>query len=162
MKRSTIAWVLAFVMIGTIMFVFNSTPNKNTKSISEIFQDDDSQVEYEFIDIAAEKQEVVEEIVEEREEVNVKEKEILIFDDQAKIKASFVIQVASLKAKVNAEKISEDLISKGFSPFIVKRNLKDKGVWYRIYVGEFSTKEEAKELLGKIRLIRKNSFIIKL
>ena len=55
----------------------------------------------------------------------------------------FSIYLASFHTKERAEKAIQQYESKGLSPFWVKINIKDKGVWYRIYAGCFEDEEQA-------------------
>lgn len=73
---------------------------------------------------------------------------------------AFTIQISSFKDKAKADKVFADLKNKGFAPFVITKDLADRGVWYRVYVGEFNTKEEAQALLDKIRVDYPQGFII--
>jgi len=65
----------------------------------------------------------------------------------------FCFQVSSWKKLSVAESEVNRLIRKGFNAFIVKANLGDKkGVWYRVRVGYFNSKEEAIEIQKKVNL----------
>ena len=75
-------------------------------------------------------------------------------------KIPFTIQVASFKDKVHAEKLTEELKNKGFSGYWLARNLGEKGTWYRVYVGNFDSKQQAEELLTKVKNEYTSSFII--
>ncbi len=76
---------------------------------------------------------------------------------------SFTIQVTSSKDKTKAESVLKVIKDKGYSSsYLVTKDLGDKGTWYRIYVGEFATKEQAQELLTKLKENYKDSFIISL
>ena len=72
----------------------------------------------------------------------------------------FTIQVSSFKEKSKAEKVLDELKTKGYSAYIISHNLGEKGLWYRIYVGRFVQKQEAEELLSKIKQDYRDSFII--
>jgi len=70
------------------------------------------------------------------------------------------IQVHSFQDQVKAQKALDDLRKLGFSAEIIKRDLKEKGVWYRVCIGEFETKKQAEEELAKLKEKYKNSFVI--
>ncbi len=55
----------------------------------------------------------------------------------------FSIYLGSFHTKERAEKAIQQYESKGMSPFWVRVNIKDKGVWYRIYTGYFMDEEQA-------------------
>src|SRR3989338_1357358 len=61
------------------------------------------------------------------------------------------IQVHSFQDQAKAQKAVDDLRKLGFSAEIVKRDLKEKGVWYRVCVGEFETKSQAQEELAQLQ-----------
>lgn len=72
----------------------------------------------------------------------------------------FTIQVASAQKRSGAEEVVNRLQKEGMSGFIVAKDLGVKGTWYRVYVGRFSTKEEANQTLEKVKGIYSGSFII--
>lgn len=75
------------------------------------------------------------------------------------LEKKFTIQVASFQEMTRAEKVSTGLKEKGYQPVISAKELPEKGTWYRVFVGDFDTEEEAKSLLDKLREGHKGSFI---
>ena len=73
--------------------------------------------------------------------------------------AGFTIQVASFQDKARAELVSEELKKKGYIPVISAKDLGDKGIWYRVSVGDFESEEKARELLKTLKEDYKDSFI---
>ena len=73
------------------------------------------------------------------------------------------IQVASFRDMNRAQEVQKTLQSLGLSPVVDPVNLKDRGTWYRIRLGGFSSYEKAratasaveKELRGTRCVIRK-------
>ena len=64
---------------------------------------------------------------------------------------TITIQVVSLK---NVEKAEQELVrlkSHGIDAFMRHEPVKDKGMWYRIYVGRFETRDEATKVAQKIK-----------
>lgn len=53
------------------------------------------------------------------------------------------IQVSSFKKVEDAQKEVKRLKSKGLDVFFRKEPVKDKGMWHRVYVGQFKSKKEA-------------------
>jgi len=43
---------------------------------------------------------------------------------------------------------------------VVSKDLGEKGVWFRVRIGEFETKEEAEEIEQKVKQEYKDSFIV--
>jgi len=62
---------------------------------------------------------------------------------QAK-KNYYYIHVGSFRAKSNAVRVAEDLQKKGYSAVVRGEEVPKLGYWYRIYLGPFSTYQEAK------------------
>ena len=75
------------------------------------------------------------------------------------LQKKFTIQVASFQEMTKAEKVSVGLKEKGYQPVISAKELPEKGTWYRVFVGDFDTEEEAKSLLDKLKENHKDSFI---
>jgi cell division septation protein DedD len=75
----------------------------------------------------------------------------------------FTLQAGSFEKKEHAEELFQELQKKGYPVFLEKADLKGKGVWYRVKLGEFSTRAEAekfREELGKEEQGLKESIII--
>ena len=72
----------------------------------------------------------------------------------------FTIQVSSFKDRTKAELALTALKAAGHPAYISEVDLKEKGTWYRIYVGNFDTKSQADEFLSKLKPAYKDSFVI--
>ena len=75
------------------------------------------------------------------------------------LEKKFTIQVASFQDKARAEIVAGSLKQKGYQPAISPKELPEKGTWYRVFVGDFDTEEEARSLLEKLKESHKDSFI---
>ena len=75
------------------------------------------------------------------------------------LEKKFTIQVASFQDKVRAEIVANGLKQKGYQPVIFSKELPDNGTWYRVFIGDFDTEEEARSLLEKLKESHKDSFI---
>ena len=64
---------------------------------------------------------------------------------------TITIQVVSLKNVEKAEQELARLKSHGIDAFMRHEPVKDKGMWYRIYVGQFETRDEATKFAQKIK-----------
>lgn len=71
----------------------------------------------------------------------------------------FTIQVASFQDKARAEIVASSLKQKGYQPVISPKELPEKGIWYRVFVGDFESEEKARELLKTLKEDYKDSFI---
>ncbi|MFH1863811.1 MAG: SPOR domain-containing protein [bacterium] len=71
----------------------------------------------------------------------------------------FTIQVASFRDRAGAEKVAGELKNKGYTSTISSKDLGEKGLWHRIFVGNYDSKDRARELLKKIKEGYKDSFI---
>lgn len=82
--------------------------------------------------------------------------EEVIFDNSlnlAFIKASdgIYIQTASLKNKSDADRMASGISNGNKEVFVKEADLGDKGTYYRVRIGKFTTMDEAKEFAGKLK-----------
>jgi cell division septation protein DedD len=64
-------------------------------------------------------------------------------------KGKFIVQVASSKARKEAEAVRDRLTAAGMAAYIVESNIPDKGTWYRVRLGRHLDQQAAHELAGK-------------
>jgi cell division protein FtsN len=76
-------------------------------------------------------------------------------------KSRFTVQIASLKEKANAGKISKKVSALGFKTEIMKVEVKGKGTMFRVIASGFETKVQAEEAAQKISPLTKTNCIIK-
>lgn len=75
---------------------------------------------------------------------------------------SVMLQMASYKDQVNARKLLQELSSEGFAGTVVRADLGERGVWFRVRIGPYMTGKEAKMVLEKLRKERKlKGYIVK-
>jgi cell division septation protein DedD len=75
---------------------------------------------------------------------------------------SAILQVASYKDQVNARKLLQELSSDGYAGTVVRADLGERGVWYRVRIGPYSQGEETERILKELRDDRKlKGFIVK-
>lgn len=185
MKKQWIVWFFVIGVIGIVLFAFNYPGGQEGISLSEIFSEEKiermPEVEYEFVESDTDATPVSPQastkldsktsslesqpIASEPLTKNLEERPSgpLPGEDDAIpnfSKVAYTIQVASHKDKQKAESLLKDLREAGHPAYLVSRDLGEKGLFYRIYVGTFSTKTEADELLTKIKNQYKDSFII--
>jgi len=55
----------------------------------------------------------------------------------------YMVQVSSFRDMSRAEIMKNRLISNGYPAFLLRVDIPDKGVWYRVYLGKFTKREEA-------------------
>lgn len=68
--------------------------------------------------------------------------------------ALYVVQVASLQQKSAADGLRDRLAQKGYPAYVEGVNLGDKGYWYRIYAGPFTSRETANSSAAAIKADR--------
>jgi len=56
----------------------------------------------------------------------------------------YTVNVGSFRKRVRAERLMKELEDKGYEPFIEKANIAGKGTWYRVAVGRFPSRGEAR------------------
>jgi len=64
----------------------------------------------------------------------------------------YSIYLGSYQSFKRAEKALSIYEKKGFLPYIVKVNIRGKGIWYRIYADHFTEKEDAQELINRNKI----------
>jgi cell division septation protein DedD len=184
MKKSWMMWAVIAVAVVAVFVVFNYQGGKDAVPLSEIFPDEEvlpANVEYEFVKEGAvsgavEKKPMVAPIqeappiVEKAQPVDQKprpsqptekiEKSLAASSMPTDIEGAYTIQIASFKDKKLAEEALGKIKAKVPSAYIASRDLGEKGVWYRVYAGQFRARTDAEVLLSNIKQNYDGSFII--
>ncbi len=63
----------------------------------------------------------------------------------------YAIQVAAFKAAGDADKLVAELKKEGFSAYRAIGKVPGQGIWYRVRVGEYSSKAEADDTLSRLK-----------
>jgi cell division protein FtsN len=63
----------------------------------------------------------------------------------------YAIQVAAFRAAGDADKLIAELKIKGFSAYRAIGKVPGQGIWYRVRIGEYSSKTEAGDTLSKLK-----------
>lgn len=63
----------------------------------------------------------------------------------------YTIQIASYNERDMAEDEVKRMKKRGYAAFIVATELPDKGTWYRVRLGSFSSKQAAERLLNELK-----------
>jgi cell division septation protein DedD/nucleoid DNA-binding protein len=61
----------------------------------------------------------------------------------------FVVQVAAFRSKVISDNEAGKYMNKGYTAIVEAAEIPERGTWYRVRVGNFSTKEEAQNFVNK-------------
>jgi len=87
----------------------------------------------------------------EKPKSNLKNAKLVSKNNKQDVKG-YYLKVSSLKEKANAEDVVKTLLDAGFHAFYNYENIKGKGEWYRVYLDEYQSKEDAerdaKKLMG--------------
>jgi cell division septation protein DedD len=154
--------------------VFYYQPAQEGMLLSEFFPSPEkpSHIEYEIVDeslqprleLSSPQERLPEEEVFSSVVSNVNAKAVVLPVSSGVIvqpsKNAFTIQVASFKDAIKAEKTLENLRAKYGSVYISSKDLGEKGVWYRICLGQFEARNEADELLADVKKTFKDSFVV--
>lgn len=62
----------------------------------------------------------------------------------------YVVQVAAFRSNTISDNEAGKYRNKGYNAFVESAEIPDRGTWYRVRVGNFSSKEEAQKFLEKI------------
>lgn len=151
-------WVIGLLMVGlsiTGFFIFPQLFLKNKKQVEEkeelVVEDKEMGLPQKREKEVLSGEGVVEQKGEEEQRTEKKEKAE---------KGYFSLQVCSFQNRAKAEKIAKKLREKGFPAYIVRRDLGEKGVWFRVRIGEFKSSKEAEEVRQKISQEYKDSFVV--
>jgi DedD protein len=74
----------------------------------------------------------------------------------------FAVQIASSKEKDKADQMAAKLKTQSLDSYVMMKDLGEKGIWYRIYVGKYATKAEADAALAQVKTDYPNSFVVSL
>lgn len=66
---------------------------------------------------------------------------------EAKTGGAWTLQLSSSQSKDEADKFAARLRDRGYAPFIVQADVPGRGLWYRVRMGSFPTKEAASRYL---------------
>ncbi|MBF0484744.1 MAG: SPOR domain-containing protein [Candidatus Omnitrophica bacterium] len=69
---------------------------------------------------------------------------------KSSIGSAYAIQVASFKEESKANTVVANLKKHSFEPYIITKDLGEKGIWYRVYVGHFDSKKAAEAVVGTL------------
>jgi DedD protein len=64
---------------------------------------------------------------------------------------SWTLQLSASQDKGEADRFASGLRDKGYAPFLVEANLPGKGLWYRVRMGRFPSKEAASHYLADFK-----------
>lgn len=77
----------------------------------------------------------------------------------------FSVQVASSPSQQDSERLQQKFAGLGFDVYIKQVDLNAKGLWYRVYIGNTATKEEAeqlrREIVDRASHLTKDPYIVK-
>jgi len=89
------------------------------------------------------------EVATEDEKISGEESIGLVSKNVYKYKDYFVVQVASYKSYVMAEEEANIYKGMGYNAFVEIAEITDKGTWFRLRVGDFTTREKANDFANK-------------
>lgn len=70
---------------------------------------------------------------------------------EAPADGSWTLQLSAYQDKEEAERFAAGLRDKGYAPFIVEANVPGKGVWFRVRMGRFGSKDAATTYLADFK-----------
>ena len=63
----------------------------------------------------------------------------------------FVVQVASFRGADDARNLEERLDKKGYSAFVQRADLGEKGTWHRVRIGPFAEADQARQVADRVQ-----------
>ena len=64
---------------------------------------------------------------------------------------SFTLQLSASQVREDADRFAAKLRAKGYQPYVVESDVRDRGRWYRVRMGRFPSKEAAAKFLEDFR-----------
>ena len=179
MKNQWPFWLFVLAIVIVVVISLNYQGKNDVVSLGEIFPEEPETLDYEYVtspdqtQIGTEDSAKVESSVE--PSVLVKEpdlpsasvKPVVVTEKTSPaqptaITAAYVIQVLSSKELKATETSLKKVKENGFADAYVQSvNLGDKGIWYRIYIGQYSSMDQAKSALTSVKEKYTSAFITK-
>ncbi|MCR4337892.1 MAG: SPOR domain-containing protein [Candidatus Omnitrophica bacterium] len=188
MKNQWPIWVFVGVVIVIVFFAFNRPGSRETAPVSDILSEQTTEdgipaIEYEFVDQVGNQEVPATDMQVKATTPSAEDAAAIassatatsnsssalsganqgmgefVKEKSASGRAPFTIQVASYKDRKRAELGLEGVKAAGHDGYIAEANVKGSTV-YRLYVGQFSSKDEANSYLSKVRANYKDSFVI--
>jgi hypothetical protein len=157
MNKSWVLWVVVVGIVVGILVVFNYQGERGVVPLNEIFPDEETipiDIVYDTSDnekrTSMEKVELGSEVLDQKK----------MTTDSRRKESVFAVQVSSFEDKKNAQKMVDDLRKEKYPAYIVNKRLNEDTLRFRVYVGRFSTKSEAEELLQMIEKDYPNSYVV--
>ncbi len=72
----------------------------------------------------------------------------------------FTIQVAAVKETANAKRLVDDLRKNGYPAYQVRVMVPGKGVWHRVRVGAYTSRDAAEQMLKKLKAGKINGMVV--
>lgn len=168
MRKKWFIWAVAVTAVVAIFFAFNFHGGKDAIPLSEIFPDEEVfpvDVEYEFVqDEATEKRvDEVASTVKGEQAVSSsvsKPSTVTLSDSKSADNFNYTVQIASFKDLKKAEAALTQIRTNIPTAYISSQDLGEKGVWYRIYAGQFELRSQAEVTLNVVKQKYDSSFII--
>ena len=164
MQNKWLTWGFVIGVVVIIVFAVNYNSQKKDIPLSEIFPEESMGivVNQETPPSAAEmiSAEVNKKTQEVQQIITAPVMEAKTATATSATHTLFSIQIASFKEKAKAEKILQQVQSKGYTAQIVTRDLGAQGIWYRVCAGSFDNKSQATEALPSVQTDFPGSFII--
>jgi cell division septation protein DedD len=63
---------------------------------------------------------------------------------------AYSVQVSSSSNRTDSERLQQKYVELGYRAYVMPADLGERGVWYRVLVGNFATREEAEQLKQEI------------
>jgi len=177
MRKSWVIWGIIVVVL-TVFIALNYQGGQDAVPLSEIFPDEND-VEYEFVledsaalktpEVASPEVAVSDNIKKtassaQAEQAQPTDKGQAISSVTSTVavneESNFTVQIASFKDKIKAQGALEKIRANVPSAYISRQDLGVKGVWYRIYAGQFELRSQAEGSLSAIKKSYDSSFII--
>ena len=151
-KKVGPVWVLVvFVSVVGVYTLFKKEKHNDMVDVQEMFPSQ-----------AAVRKEFEQVVLEDQKRQKLKDpisSPAIVTEPQDKGESPFVIQAYSFQNKTRAEAIVSILKSQGYPAYILMSDLGEKGVWYRVRVGEYKNPQQAQKILEQLKKDEHDGFI---
>ena len=152
-KKVGLTWVLiVFCAVIAVLAFFKKEKKNDMVDLQEIFPNE-----------AAVRKEFEQVVLEDQKQQKLKDPipspAIITSPQDDGSEVPYVIQAYSFQNKTRADAIVSIMKSQGYPAYVLMSDLGDKGVWYRVRVGEYKNQQEAQQILEKLKKDEHDGFI---
>ena len=145
-------WLLIiFCLSVTLLVIFKKEKQEDMVDVREVFPNE-----------AAATREFEHDVLEDQMRQKMKDpvnSPAIISSPTQEGQTPFVVQAYSFQNKTRAEATVSILKSQGYPAYVLMSDLGEKGIWYRVRIGDFNTQTEAEKIIEQLKKDAHSGFI---